>query len=88
MNDGSADNLSFVLAPSQTRIRAHGFAELGWTVEFPSRLDRNYVLERSPDLAEWVEATELTPGTGRTMTLFDTNAIAIQAFYRIACRPP
>ena len=88
LNDASADNLSFVLSPAEIRITSHGFTGSEWRVEFTSRLDRHYVLERSPDLALWLEVTAPMAGTGTTTVLFDTNPPAEQAFYRISSRPP
>lgn len=86
MNDGSADNLSFVLSqrtPPSFAITGHGPTGNGWRVEFASSPSRVYVLERSEDLQNWVEVTNGLAGGGATSVLVDTNAPAGQAFYRV-----
>jgi hypothetical protein len=91
MTDGSADNLSFVLTPKPLPpyfITAHGKIENGWRVEFTSRTNRLYVLERSENLPAWTELTLPTPGTGQTVVLVDTNPPTGQAFYRVGSSPP
>ena len=91
MNDGSADNLRFVLTPKPDpsfRMTAYGAVTNGWRVEFPSMTNRLYNLDRSPNLAAWSEVTPPSPGTGASLTLTDTNPPAGQAFYRVRCRRP
>ncbi len=86
MNDGSADNLSFVLTAEPDpsfRIVAHGSTTNGWRVEFDSGANRLYSLERSPTLRQWTQITLPLPGTGQRMSLVDTNPPAGQAFYRL-----
>lgn len=91
MNDASADNLSFVLTPVTPPaffITAHGKVTNGWQVEFITRTNQLYVLERSGNLQAWTEVTPLTPDFGQPMVLVDTNAPSGQAFYRVVCRQP
>ena len=91
MNDASADNLSFILTPKVPPpffITAHGKATNGWQVEFTALANQLYVLERSENIEAWSEVTPLTPGSGKTMVLVDTNAPTGQAFYRVICRQP
>jgi len=88
-NDASADNLSFVLLPSEPLlITACGQVTNGWQVEFTTRAAWLYVLERSPNLQAWTEVTPLTPGSGHLESLVDTNAPTGQAFYRVGVRQP
>jgi len=88
LNDASADNLSFVLALPPLQITGQQFVESDWRVEFTSRLDRYYVLERTQDFSLWTEVTSPTAGTGNSAVLVDTNPPPTQAFYRITSRPP
>ena len=91
MNDASADNLSFILTPRPLPpffITAYGPATNGWQVQFTSTTNRLYVLERSENLATWIEITPPWPGTGQASVPVDTNAPSGQAFYRIGCRLP
>jgi hypothetical protein len=73
-------------APPQ--IVALGAAADGWWVEVPTRTNRLYVLERSPDLETWTATALPTPGTGTSEFLADTNKPASQAFYRVGIRRP
>jgi hypothetical protein len=58
------------------------------SIQFDSTTNWNYVLERSPDLQSWSDASVVTPGIAGSMTLADTNAPASQAFYRIRADRP
>ena len=90
-NDGSADNLSFVLTPKPDplfRILAYGSATNGWRVEFISMTNRVYTLERSEALATWLAIGSPMPGSGGRMTLTDSDPPDGQAFYRVSCRRP
>lgn len=90
-NDGSADNLSFVLTPrpdAPPQIIAHGAVANGWWVEVLTRTNRFYVLERSVDFETWMAATPPTPGTGTSELLTDNHAPATQAFYRVNMSRP
>ncbi|HZO84359.1 MAG TPA: alkaline phosphatase family protein, partial [Verrucomicrobiae bacterium] len=91
MNDGSADNLSFVLTPKSDppfRLTSYGTVTNGWRVQFATITNRLYNLDRSTNLAAWSEVTPPLPGTGAAITLTDTNLPAGQAFYRVRCRRP
>ena len=89
MNDASADNLSLVLTPKAeppfSIISFHSSAN-GRRVEVATATNRVYSLERSENLESWVELAPITPGTGGTASLTDTNPPAGQAFYRVARR--
>jgi len=90
-NDGSADNLSFVLTPRADApfpILARGFASGNWQVQFDSKTNRLYGLERSQDFQTWTTVSPLTPGTGSQLYLMDTHAPDGQAFYRVSGRRP
>jgi hypothetical protein len=88
-NDGSADNLSFVLTTRVPPvIMAYGKTTDGWQVEFTTSLGRLYSLERSEDLKAWVEVAPPTTGSGGTAVLVDTNTPPGEAFYRIGSRHP
>lgn len=90
-NDGSADNLSFVLTAKPEPsfdVAAYGSSTNGWEVRFAVATNRVYVLERSTTFESWSEVTGPVPGTGVTMTLTDSNPPAGQAFYRVSRRRP
>jgi len=90
-NDGSADNLSFVLTPrpdAPPQILAHGPAAAGWWVEVLTQTNRLYVLERSLDLETWTAVALPTPGTGASEFLADADGPPSHAFYRVAIYRP
>jgi hypothetical protein len=88
MNDASADNLSFVLTPAPAVVIASLEAVTGgWKVDCETSLGRSYALERSTDLRAWATVGPLVPGTGGTIGLLDTNALAGPAFYRVRREP-
>jgi hypothetical protein len=90
-NDGSADNLSFVLTPRSDppfTILAYGNTTNGWRVEITTITNRLYALERSVDLDSWILVTAWTPGTGGLIALTDSNPPAAHAFYRVAAQRP
>jgi hypothetical protein len=90
-NDASADNLSFVLTPRpDLPFRILGFTPTngGWRVEFETRTNRLYALERSPDFDAWETVGAAVPGSGASLTLVDPEPPLGQAFYRIRGRRP
>jgi hypothetical protein len=59
-----------------------------WQVSFFTRTNWVYCLERSTDLNTWSTASAVRPGTGARIYWQETNALALQAFYRVlAARP-
>jgi hypothetical protein len=88
MNDASADNLSFALTyVGPPVITAYRNATNAWHIEFTTKSNRVYVLERSVDFTMWDELTPSATGSGGLITLVDTNPPLGQAFYRISRRP-
>jgi hypothetical protein len=88
MNDASADNLSFVLAPAPAvTITALGRVATGWQVEFTTSASRSYVLERTQNFSAWTAVTPPLSASGSTAALVDTNAPPGQAFYRVRRQP-
>ena len=87
-NDASADNLSFVLTPRTEPPFAVRMARPdghGWRVEFISRTNRLYWLERSVDLQSWKAVTATNAHDGGQVIFTDTNALTSQAFFRVGC---
>jgi len=52
-------------------------------VQFASRTNWNYVLQGSADLQTWLPAAPPAAGTGRHLTLQDTNPPQQRQFYRV-----
>jgi hypothetical protein len=90
-NDASADNLSFVLTPRADppfRILGCTYTNGAWRVEFESRTNRLYSLERSLSLDTWETVVATVPGSGAPLALSDPNPPPAQAFYRVRCQRP
>ena len=90
-NDACADNFSFVLTP---RVDPP-FSMLSCTptngvcrVEFQTRTNRLYWLERSMSLDAWATVGATVLGSGAPLALVDPNPPSGRAFYRICCQRP
>jgi len=70
---------------SSLTIRA---STAGTFVEFSSKTNWLYILERSINLQEWRPASLAVAGTGARATLQDTNEPAPNAFFRIRAERP
>ncbi len=57
-----------------------------WRAIFTSKTNWNYVLERSPDFANWNLVSPANSGSGGVIWLEDTNAPIAGAFYRVNAR--
>jgi len=91
LNDGYADNLSFVLTPppDPAVVLLDGrFVSDQWRVEFASLEGRLYSLERTQDFESWTTVTSGTPGTGAVLTLDDPAPLSGRAFYRVRAQRP
>jgi hypothetical protein len=85
---GTVDNVQLTIARrpvSNLRLlSANGM----WSVQFTSAANWTYTLERSGNLADWTPASLLTTGTGKTLSLEDTNAATAKSFYRVRAERP
>lgn len=79
---GTVDNLMVTLPPPSRNLVVTNSGSQ-WQVQFGSFTNWQYTLQRSADLVNWSDASFPASGTGNMMTLIDTNAAALQAFYRI-----
>jgi len=59
-----------------------------WQLEFISRTNWSYALERTENWQSWLPASPNTPGVDGTMVLVDTNASVPKAFYRVRAEIP
>jgi hypothetical protein len=88
-NDASADNLSFVLTPRADppfSILNCAPSNGAWRVEFETRTNRLYSLERSVRLDAWATVGATVIGSGAPLSLSDPNPLPGRAFYRIRCQ--
>ncbi|MEO7298166.1 MAG: hypothetical protein ABI042_06265 [Verrucomicrobiota bacterium] len=81
---GSIDNITLTMPPPPVQNFLGAFTNGQWQVEFLSRTNWKYVLERTQTFQAWTETSPHTNGTGAKIFLFDTNAILpATQFYRI-----
>ncbi len=84
---GVIDNISLTL-PDPIATVTGGFSNSLWRVEFNSRSNWNYTLERTTDLRSWSAISPMLAGSGGPLALQETNAAGMNAFYRVqAARP-
>jgi hypothetical protein len=84
---GSVSNIAVTLPPPVQNVTgtfSHGI----WQVEFASRRNWLYTLERTTNFLSWSGVSVPTSGNGTHLFLEDTNAVSDQALYRVrAARP-
>lgn len=84
---GTVDNFVITLPPP-VRNLAGAFSNNVWQVQFNTYSNWLYTLQRSTDLNSWRDASAAVAGSGDVTVLFDTNALADRAFYRIHAQQP
>lgn len=85
---GIVDNFVVVTPPPPVENLTGGFAGADWQVQFTSRTNWLYTLERTADLQTWVAATAPTPGNETTLVLTDPNLPAGASGYRVKAQRP
>ena len=81
---GVVDNLTLTFPPPPVQDLRGAFANGQWQVQFTSRTNWNYLLERTQNFQGWTEVSGLTNGTGGNLFLPDTNAVSQGfQFYRV-----
>lgn len=80
---GSVDNIVIVTPPPPVTTLVCGFNGSVWQVQFTSRTNWLYTLERSANSTTWTNVSSATLGNGAMATLSDTNPPAGMAFYRV-----
>lgn len=85
---GSVDNIVVMFPAPPITIATGGFDGGVWQVQFASRTNWVYALQRTSDFATWNDVPPATTGTGTVLTLSDTNPPPGHAYYRVrAARP-
>jgi hypothetical protein len=85
---GTVDNFTLVTPPSPVENLSGGFVGADWQVQFTSRTNWLYTLERSGNSTPWTNASLATLGNGGMLALSDTNSPAGMAFYRVRANRP
>ena len=86
---GTVDNVVMTTPdPPVTSIAGH-FNGSAWEVQFHSRTNWAYCLERATNWASWNCVSASAPGTGLPLSLRETNAtVPCPAFYRVRADRP
>jgi hypothetical protein len=78
----------FLTAPPPPVAYLRGALTNGsWQVQFWSRTNWNYALEKSSNLQTWSPAGASVPSGGGLLILADTNALEEREFYRVSANP-
>ena len=85
---GLVDNLVLVTPPPPVENLAGGFVGVEWRVQFISRTNWLYTLERSVNAVTWTNASLATLGNGATLILSDTSPPAGAAYSRVRANRP
>jgi len=84
---GTVDNVVVTLPPSVQSLTG-GFSNGVWQVEFTSRSNWLYRLERTVDFTDWTNASSTVSGNASRLFLQDTSPPFDRALYRVrAARP-
>jgi hypothetical protein len=85
---GTIANIVVTILPPPPLNITGSFSNNVWQVQFNSRNQWLYTLERTVDFQSWSAASDATPGNGGTLFLQDTNAPAANVFYRVQANRP
>lgn len=85
---GTVDNFSASFPPTPIEQLAGGFAATNWQMQFSSRTNWVYSLERTTNHSTWEVVANSVPGSGATLFLTDFNPPAMLAFYRVRANRP
>ncbi len=85
----AVDNLVITTPPSPvTGMTGRFVSKNTWEVQFVSRSNWLYTLERTADLQTWTSASMAVSGNGMNLVLQDTQPAAAKAFYRVRAQRP
>jgi hypothetical protein len=85
---GIVDNFTVTVPPPPVANLSGGFLGANWQVQFTSRPNWLYTLERTTNFTAWESASAATLGNGSTLTLPDVSAPSTNAFYRVRATRP
>lgn len=85
---GVVDNLFITVPPPPVANLSGALRNQVWQVQFASRTNWLYALERTTDFRAWTAVPPVRVGDGATLTLQDTNPPAGGAFYRVRADKP
>ena len=80
---GTIDDLVLTVPPPPVQDLSGALSNGLWRVQFISRSNWLYTLERTTDFVSWRAATTSISGNATNLFLQDTNALADKGFYRV-----
>jgi hypothetical protein len=85
---GVVDNITITTPPPPILNMAGQFTNLSWQVQFLSRTNWRYTLERTIDFQSWTDLLPALDGTGSNLYFLDTTPPPAKAFYRVRAERP
>lgn len=85
---GIVDNITVAMPPPPVMSFGGGFTNGNWQVQFLSRSNWVYAVERTTDFQTWMAVVTNLSGTGSTLVVADPIAPPGQAFYRVRAGRP
>jgi hypothetical protein len=85
---GVVSSVRIALPPAPVRDVSGQFINGVWQVQFVSRTNWLYTLERTTNFQSWLAVAPPTSGTGTNLTLLDVAAPIADGFYRVSARRP
>jgi hypothetical protein len=85
---GVVDNITMTTPPPPILNMIGQFTNAAWQVEFLSRTNWRYTLERTIDFQTWMDLFPALEGTGSNVYLWDANPPPAKAFYRVRTERP
>jgi hypothetical protein len=85
---GIVDNFVVTVPPPPIQDLTGAFSNGVWQVQFISRSNWLYTLERTGDFQSWTDVSLATSGNATNLFLQDTNPPADNAFYRVHAERP
>jgi hypothetical protein len=85
---GRVDNLTLTLPPSPIQDIVGAFDGTAWRVQFISRTNWLYTLERTTNFAAWNPVVSGQPGNNSLLSLSDSQPPTVQAAYRVRADLP
>lgn len=83
LGHGTVDNLVVTTPPPPVSTVTGSLGNGHWQVQFTSRTNWLYTLERTVDFQSWTQLTPSLSGNAGSLFLQDTNPPAAKAFYRV-----
>ena len=85
---GAIDNVVLAFPDPPVSMLSGSLVQGAWRVEFLSRLNWLYILERSDGLSDWNSVDSAISGTGGLLRLTDSEPLGSMRFYRIRADRP